>query len=94
MKICNGVGTTGPVVNPLKIFHHALAVLVSGLILVHNHPSGNLEPSEADKKITKKLADGGLLLEISVLDHVIIAGNQYYSFADKRRGQLGRNIQI
>jgi DNA repair protein RadC len=81
MKISEG-GVSGTVVDPKKIFHHALEALASSLILVHNHPSGNLEPSEADKKITKKILDAGKLLEIDVLDHVIIANHQYFSFAD------------
>lgn len=81
IKISEG-GVSGTVVDPKKIFHVALETLASGLILVHNHPSGNLEPSEADKQITQKIADGGKLLEINVLDHVIIANDQYSSFAD------------
>jgi DNA repair protein RadC len=59
-----------------------MTIISTSLILGHNHPSGNLEPSEADKQITNKIAEGGKLLEISVFDHVIIANNQYYSFAD------------
>ena len=49
----------------------------------HNHPSGVVTPSEADCKITKKLVDAGVLLEITVLDHIILANDQFYSFADE-----------
>jgi len=52
------------------------------MILVHNHPSGNLTPSDADLSITKKLRDAATYLEIMVLDHVIIGDKNYYSFAD------------
>jgi DNA repair protein RadC len=53
------------------------------MILCHNHPSGNLKPSEADIKLTKKLKDAGTLLDIGVLDHVIIGEEKFYSFADE-----------
>lgn len=61
----------------------ALKSLSTSLVLVHNHPSGTLNPSEADKKLTRKIKDGAALLDIKLLDHVIInpEGN-YYSFAD------------
>jgi DNA repair protein RadC len=58
-----------------------LNILGTGLILVHNHPSGNINPSEADVAITKKITEAGKLFEIVVLDHLIIAAG-YYSFAD------------
>ena len=66
-----------------KIFFIALENHASSLILGHNHPSGQATPSEADMKITKKLKDSGALLEISVLDHIIVANDVYYSFADE-----------
>ena len=53
------------------------------LILLHNHPSGNVKPSSADIEMTKKLKKGGELLEIKVLDHVILGKDSYYSFADE-----------
>ncbi|HRC16227.1 MAG TPA: JAB domain-containing protein, partial [Bacteroidia bacterium] len=56
------------------------------IILCHNHPSGNPKPSQADVNLTSKLSQAGKLLEINILDHVIIAGDDYYSFADE--GQL------
>lgn len=80
-KVSEG-GISGTVVDPKKIFGPALKVCASSLIMAHNHPSGNLEPSEADKKLTIKLRDAGMLLDISVLDHLILSGDQFYSFAD------------
>ncbi|HNX08401.1 MAG TPA: JAB domain-containing protein [Bacteroidales bacterium] len=53
------------------------------MILCHNHPSGNIKPSEADIKLTRKLKDAGTLMDISVLDHIIIGDNTYFSFADE-----------
>jgi DNA repair protein RadC len=53
------------------------------LILGHNHPSGNIQPSEADQKITKKIKECGILLDIAVLDHIIIGDDRFYSFADE-----------
>ncbi len=76
-------GLTGTVVDPKLIFKEALAAQACAIVLCHNHPSGNAKPSEADIQLTKKLKEGGKNLEIAVLDHVIIAGNGYYSFADE-----------
>jgi DNA repair protein RadC len=75
-------GVTGTVVDPKLIFKLAVDCLASGIVLIHNHPSGNNKPSDADIRLTKKIKDAGLLLDISVLDHIIIAGTSYYSFAD------------
>ena len=75
-------GTAGTVVDTKMIFQIALKANASGLILSHNHPSGNSTPSEADISLTKKVVSGGKLLEISVLDHVILTEESYYSFAD------------
>lgn len=77
-------GVSGTVADPKMIFQKALEVLASGVILVHNHPSGNLKPSPSDIKLTKKLKAGGEYLEIPVLDHLIFAEGGYYSFADER----------
>ena len=79
-------GTAGTVVDAKLIFQTALLCNATGVILCHNHPSGNLNPSNADLKLTKKLKNGGLLLDLSVLDHLIISKEGYYSFKD--RGQL------
>jgi len=82
-KMISQGGTNATLADPKVIFKHALDHLASGIILVHNHPSGNLRPSEADKSLTKKLAISGKALEISVLDHVIITDCGYYSFSDE-----------
>jgi len=76
-------GVSGTVADPKIIFKIAIDELASGIIVAHNHPSGNLKPSESDIALTKKLKDAGKLLEISVLDHVIIGNNQYFSFTDE-----------
>ena len=76
-------GVAGTVADPKIIFKIALEELASGIILAHNHPSGNLTASQADIALTKKLKEAGKLLEIQVLDHVIIAGQKYFSFADE-----------
>ncbi|HTJ51537.1 MAG TPA: DNA repair protein RadC [Cyclobacteriaceae bacterium] len=75
-------GVAGTVADPKIIFKLALEELASGVILAHNHPSGNLTASQADIDLTKKLKEGGKLLDIQVLDHLIIAGKKYFSFAD------------
>ena len=74
---------SGTVADPKVIFKKALEDLASGIILVHNHPSGNLKPSRADLQLTEKLAHAGKLLEIPVLDHIIFTDNGYFSFADE-----------
>lgn len=76
-------GVHGTVADPKIIFKIALEELASGIIVAHNHPSGNLTPSQQDIELTKKLKESGKLLEISVADHLIIAGKKYYSFADE-----------
>jgi DNA repair protein RadC len=78
-------GVTGTVVDPKMVFKTALEHLATGIILCHNHPSGNPQPSEADLNLTKKLKNAGGFLDITVLDHIIIAGSHYYSFADEGR---------
>jgi DNA repair protein RadC len=75
-------GVSGTVADPKRIFHIALSNLASGIILCHNHPSGNIKPSAQDVKLTKKIADGAKFMEISLLDHIILGDEQYYSFAD------------
>ena len=76
-------GISGTVVDPKKIYKIALDQHASSIILGHNHPSGNIQPSEADQKITKKIRDAGLMLDVAVLDHLIIGDDGYYSFADE-----------
>ena len=76
-------GVSGTVVDPKKIYKIALDQHASSIILGHNHPSGNIQPSEADQKITKKIRDAGFMLDVAVLDHIIIGDDCYYSFADE-----------
>ena len=77
-------GVAGTVVDVKKIFRAVLGnPLVTSIILGHNHPSDNLNPSKADISITKKIKEAGQYLDISVLDHLIIAGNTYTSLADE-----------
>ena len=76
-------GISGTVVDPKKIFKIALDYHASSIILGHNHPSGNTQPSEADQKITRKIRDSGTMLDIAVLDHIIVCDGAYYSFADE-----------
>ena len=76
VRISEG-GVSGTVVDPKKIFKIALDHHASSLILGHNHPSGNIQPSEADNKITKKIKDCGILLDISVLDRIIVGDDRF-----------------
>ncbi|HEX5001773.1 MAG TPA: JAB domain-containing protein [Bacteroidia bacterium] len=76
-------GITGTVVDVRLVFSIALKSLACGIIFAHNHPSGNINPSEADIRLTKKLTDSGMLLEILVLDHLIICNDKYFSFTDE-----------
>ena len=76
-------GLTSCVVDVRIILSIALKTLATGIILFHNHPSGNLKPSKADLDITKKLKNSCDLLDISLLDHLIITKDNYFSFADE-----------
>lgn len=76
-------GLTGTVIDVRLIMKKALENNASSLILCHNHPSGNTNPSDADIQITKKLKDAGKLMDIPVLDHLIVTENGYFSFADE-----------
>jgi len=82
MMVSQG-GLTGTVIDVRLILKTALEKLACSLILCHNHPSGNLNPSEADKEITKKIKEAGKHMDIPVLDHLIIANDAYFSFADE-----------
>jgi DNA repair protein RadC len=77
-------GVSGTVVDPKLIFKEALELGASRLLLCHNHPSGNLRPSNADVFLTRKLREGGRLLDIEVLDHIIVSEAGYYSMAEER----------
>ena len=76
-------GIDGTIADTKIIFKHAIEQLASAIILCHNHPSGNLKPSQADIKLTKKLKETGLMLDTPVLDHLIIGEKDYFSFADE-----------
>lgn len=76
-------GLTGTTADPKKIFKCALENNAVNIMLCHNHPSGNLVPSSADKKITENIIKAGQFLEIKILDHIIIGNDNYFSFADE-----------
>jgi DNA repair protein RadC len=76
-------GFAGTVADPKVIFAVALKSCASSIVLAHNHPSGNLKPSQSDINLTQKLIQAGKYLEINVLDHIILTREGYYSFADE-----------
>ena len=76
-------GMTGTTADPKKIFKSALENNATSIMLCHNHPSGNVVPSNADKQITNNLIKAGQFLEIKILDHIIIGNDNYFSFADE-----------
>lgn len=76
-------GITGTVVDIRKILKIALDDKSTGIMLFHNHPSGNLQPSHADIELTKKMTEAGKIMDISVLDHLIITQTSYFSFTDE-----------
>lgn len=76
-------GVSGTVVDAKIIFKRALEETASGLILAHNHPSGNLKPSQEDINLTRRLKEAGKSLDISILDHLILTDSDYFSFADE-----------
>jgi DNA repair protein RadC len=82
LKVSQG-GISAAVVDIRLILKPAIESLASGIILVHNHPSGNLNPSREDKQITTRLKEAAKLMDISLLDHLIIAGKLWFSFADE-----------
>ncbi|MDR7131622.1 DNA repair protein RadC [Algoriphagus sp. 4150] len=75
-------GTAGTVVDVKLVFAAAIKSNSHSIILSHNHPSGNLMPSEQDKRLTKRIKEAGKILDILVLDHLILTAEGYYSFAD------------
>ena len=81
MKLSQG-GVSGTVTDVRMVMKRAIEYLASGIIVCHNHPSGNLNPSESDTKITQKIKEAGNLMDIQLLDHLIISDKDYYSFAD------------
>lgn len=81
-EIVSKGGITGTVADPRVILKKALLEEAVSLILCHNHPSGSLQPSRADRELTKKLKDAAKLFDISLYDHIIVSDNGYFSFAD------------
>jgi DNA repair protein RadC len=80
-KISQG-GTAGTVVDPKIVSKYAIDDLCSSVIMVHNHPSGNTKPSNADEAITKKIKTGLAMFDIDLLEHIILTSASYFSFAD------------
>lgn len=78
-------GTAATYVETKLILKHAVETLAASIILVHNHPSGQLRPSPQDDTLTRKIKSAAELLDINVIDHLIVAGNSYYSYADEGR---------
>lgn len=76
-------GITGTVVDAKVLFRKAIEGMACSIILCHNHPSGNLQPSQADVELTRKLHQAGKALDVIVLDHLVVADTGYYSFADE-----------
>lgn len=76
-------GTTGTVADVKLIFSVALKALASAIIVAHNHPSGNLKPSDADIRLTQKIKAAGNQLDITLLDHIILTKESFYSFAEE-----------
>lgn len=76
-------GLTGTVVDIKLIMNRALLLKSSGILLAHNHPSGNLQPSSEDKEITHKIKEGCKLFDIQLIDHLILGNTEYFSFADE-----------
>ena len=70
-------------IHPREVFRLAIAESAAAIILAHNHPSGNTEPSSEDIAITRQLVEAGRIVDIRVLDHVIIAGDDYTSFVER-----------
>lgn len=82
-EIISRGGITGTVADPRIILRKALEEGATSIVLSHNHPSGNLMPSRADEEITRKITEAAKLLDITVLDHIIVSEEGYYSFADE-----------
>lgn len=82
-KIISTGGMHGTVVDKVILAKYLVGMMASGFILCHNHPSGNVKPSLSDNKITLEVRDALKLFDIMLLDHIILGGNNYYSYADE-----------
>ena len=71
-------------VHPREVFEPAVRYLTAQIIIAHNHPSGDTEPSEDDLEITKRLVEAGKILGIEVIDHIIVTKNDFFSFKEKK----------
>jgi DNA repair protein RadC len=76
-------GWTATAADVRVVYQRALALRTPSMVVAHNHPSGRLEPSEEDRRLTQRLVEGARILELTCLDHLIIGQNQYVSFADR-----------
>lgn len=76
-------GVSSTVVDAKIVFHHALEKLASGIILVHNHPSGNKNPGQSDISLTKRMKEAAGFLDIDLLDHLVVTDHDYFSFRDE-----------
>ncbi len=83
LELVSQGGITGTVADPRVILRKALEEKATSIVLCHNHPSGNLHPSQADKEITQKIKQAAAFMDIRVLDHIIVSDEGYYSFADE-----------
>ena len=82
-KLSQG-GINSTIIDPRIVAHYAVKALATSVILCHNHPSGNLNPSESDLQLTKKVFAGLELLDITLLDHIILTSEGFYSIADNQ----------
>jgi DNA repair protein RadC len=85
MKVSSG-GLTGTIVDVRIVLGTALKAAATSIILAHNHPSGNLHPSQEDFNLTKRIKEAAKFMDITVIDHLILTDENYYSFADE--GQI------
>jgi DNA repair protein RadC len=81
------------VVHPREIFHEAVLHMACAIVVAHNHPSGNLDPSMEDRDITKRIVDAADIMGIPVLDHLIIVRNGYYSFVEHGLMETGKEVE-
>jgi DNA repair protein RadC len=83
-KISSG-GITGTVADPRVIFQFALLSNATSLLIAHNHPSGNLQPSNADDRLTEKIVEGAKCFDITIVDHIILTDESFYSYKDNNK---------